>query len=177
MDKFWCKSFKNFSANCSKIWVQDCLHWILVHQSLQGVQRSAWIFPSMGYGLEHPLFISFFLHTDIICYFSSLLVNSGYFQLPSTTSTTILLLKLMAIKHGCHVALCSYWHHQWGCFFLFLAWLGKIQVMPNMSGEVAWLRQEFWGASGVIWHAPNSAHQRHGILGAQGNLGARDWWN
>ena len=31
------------------------------------------------------------------------------------------------------------------------------------------------GKNTHIWHAPNSAHQRHGILGTQGNLGARDW--
>ena len=55
--------------------------------------------------------------------------------------------------------------------------LEKVHVMPNMSGVVAWLRREFRGASGVIWHALNSAHQRHGILGAQGNLSTRDWRN
>ena len=44
--------------------------------------------------------------------------------------------------------------------------LGKIHIMPNMSGIVSWLCQEFRGASGVIWPTPNSAHQGRGILGA-----------
>ena len=62
-------------------------------------------------------FISFFLHNkDIICHLSSLLLNSGHFQLTSTLSTTILLVELMAIKHGRHIASCSYWQPRGGCF-------------------------------------------------------------
>ena len=46
-----------------------------------------------------------FLHKkDIICHFSSWLVKAGRFQLTSILSTTVLLVELMAIKHGRHVS-------------------------------------------------------------------------
>ena len=51
---------------------------------------------------------------------------------------------------------------------------GKLHVMSNMSSIAAWLLREFQGVSGIIWVAPNSVHQGRRILGAQGNLGARD---
>ena len=91
----------------------------------------------MFYGLEHifelwlwdwviykyelwlgtsPIHSSVVLHNkDIICHFSSFLVNSGPFWLTSTLSITVLLVLLMAIKHGCHVVSCSYWQPRGGC--------------------------------------------------------------
>ena len=57
-----------------------------------------------------PVHSQVVLHNkDIICYFGSLLVNSGRFQLASTIPTTILLVELVYIKHGCHIAARSYW--------------------------------------------------------------------
>ena len=90
-------------------------------------------------------FNSFFLHNeDINCYFGSLLVDSRRFQLTNTTSTTFLLVELVAIKHG---------HH---------ARLEKIHVTPNISGVVAQLRREFRRNCAELTSltslAPNSAH-------------------
>ena len=48
--------------------------------------------------------------------------------------------------------------------------------MSNMSGIVAWLGQEFQGASSIISLMPNSAHLGCTILGTQGNLGTCDHW-
>ena len=51
-----------------------------------------------------------FLHNKVIFwYFCSALVNSGPFQLTSTVSSTALLVELMAIKHGHHIASCLHW--------------------------------------------------------------------
>ena len=67
------------------------------------VDRGLWL----GTSPVHSLVI---VHNKgIICHFSSLLVNSGCFQLTSTISLTVLLVELMAIKHGQHVVSCSYW--------------------------------------------------------------------
>ena len=52
---------------------------------------------------------SFFFHNkDTFCYFGLFLVDSGRFQLTSTTSTTFLLVELLVIEHGHHVVSCSY---------------------------------------------------------------------
>ena len=40
------------------------------------------------------------------------------------------------------------------------------------SSEIAPI---MFGAFSVIWLAPNSAHQGHRIVGAEGNLGTHDW--
>ena len=52
-------------------------------------------------------------------YFSSW--DPGHFQFTSIISTTVSLVELVVVKHGCHIILCSYWQHQGGCFSLFLA--------------------------------------------------------
>ena len=71
----------------------------------------------MCYGSEYPLFISFFLHNqDMFCYFGSFLVDSGRFQLTSTTFTIFLLVELVVIKHGHHLVSFSYQQPQGGCF-------------------------------------------------------------
>ena len=75
-----------------------------------------------------PVHSLVFIHDKaIICYFCSLLVNSRYFPLTSTVSTTVLLVALMVIKHGHHtlkprsltrwvnVVSCSYWQPRGGC--------------------------------------------------------------
>ena len=63
----------------------------------------------MCYGLEHPLVIHYILHyKDIICYFGSLMVNSGHFQLTSTVSTIFVLVELVVISHGCLVVSSSH---------------------------------------------------------------------
>ena len=62
-------------------------------------------------------FISFLHNTDIICYFSSLLINPGLFQLTSIASKMVLLVGLMVMKYCGQIVSCSYWQPQGGCFF------------------------------------------------------------
>lgn len=45
---------------------------------------------------------------DIFSYFGSFPVDSGCFQLTSTTSTTFLPVELVVVKHGCHLFSCLY---------------------------------------------------------------------
>ena len=52
---------------------------------------------AMVCNVPHSL-ISFWLNKDMVYYLSSLLLNLGYFQLPSTTSATVLLVELVVIK-------------------------------------------------------------------------------
>lgn len=57
-----------------------------------------------------------FLHNkDIFCYLNSLLDNAGCFQLTSATSIVILLVILVATKHGHHIVSCSNWQTWGGC--------------------------------------------------------------
>ena len=64
-----------------------------------------------------PCSLVFFLHNkDIFCCFGSFLVDSGRFQLTSSTSTTFLLVELVVIKHGRHVVSCLYRQPRGGCF-------------------------------------------------------------
>ena len=57
--------------------------------------------PSSYSGSECFLFHFFVYNLDILWYFSSLLINSGHYQLTSTISTITLLVKNVMIKHGC----------------------------------------------------------------------------
>ena len=98
---------------------------------------------------------------DIICHFSSLLVNSGHFQLSSTLSITALLMELMAIKHG---------HHSFmliletlrGCFFLFLAAMHTtLFKASNITGiEILLISYHFqcWGMFRAFTKNENVGH-------------------
>ena len=102
--------------------------------------------PGMGYGLKHPLFFHYFLHDkDIIHYLISLLVNSGCFQLTSTVSTTVLVVELMAIKHGHCIVSCSDWQPL-GDVFLILGTDGRALLCVN----IIWDFQHY-----LYWHFTN----------------------
>ena len=170
MLEFGTKKPKNFGANHSKISVPivqkfqckiACTEfWCIRVYKVSSVVHG--FFPAWVIAWNIPCSLVF-LHTDIICYFSSLLVNSGYFQLPSTTSTTILLLLLMAIKPGCHLALCSYWHHQWGCFFL----------IPGLTGKNTGYAKYVWRSRVIVPRILGRV--RHNMACAK--LGASASWN
>ena len=57
-----------------------------------------------------PYSFSTSLHNgDIFHYLSSMLVNSAHSQLPSTVSATMLLVELVAVKHGHHAVSYLHW--------------------------------------------------------------------
>ena len=76
-------------------------------------------------------FISFFHNKGIFCYFCSFLVDSGHFQLTSTTSTTFLLVELVGIEHGHYIVSCSYRQPRGGCFSYFWGSLNGCAMPPT----------------------------------------------
>ena len=91
-----------------------------------------------------------FLNKDIFFYFGSFLVDSGYFQLTSTISTTFLLVKLVVIKHGHHIVSCLHRQPQGVCFSC--SWRSlKGCAMPPTLFEVSKItRRGRWGKAGYL---------------------------
>ena len=86
----------------------------------------------------------------ITCIFSSL--DPGCFQFTSTISTTVSLVELVVIKHGCHIILCSYWQHQGG-FFSYSWRCLKGRTMPPT----------YWLYCGAMQLAPSTCWTLQGL--------------
>ena len=104
----------------------------------------------VGYDIECPFSLVLIYLTRTCCYCCLLLVNSGSFQLTRTTCTQILLVELVAIKHGHNVVSCSYWQPRQGCF-------SHYWCSPR---GCAILNASWWSSEGAVCHH----HHHHHLL-------------